>query len=534
MPDLPTPNRQLAAPPRPWREYDLTMTQWPRLSKVVLFAFLWCGVACGGDDKADVIGSGGTSGGGVGATAGSGGSGGSGGSAGSGGSSSTSGGPLGISDDGHWLQFRGRSVLLAGDSITQGWMELGANFNQTAYLDALASRGIQVMMLWAFIGVEDQQADPRIGYDAPEIWPWPQAGNGFDLGSFNDSYFQRLRTLVSEANDLDIVVLLTIHDGWTKTRFAGHPFNVTLGGPLTDGAQYVELHDYQSEMTGSFDPGWSRPQKHQFYLEQFCDRLISETGDLPNVMYEMFNEGEWYDQVALRAFQVHFLDFFDGRTPQPLLVNDDHVGGADFRGEAKADVITLHHPLWTPSISASESFNHYAPQFGDTPVKPAFFSEPVPSFEGNAGEQDATMRLMWGTLMGGAGFVVQNDTSFGFDPNTTMASLSAERDAILDLEGHAARFFSEGLTSLDGLVPNATGCSTGICLVRPGDTYIAYLENGSNLTVDVSATSGELQARFYDPRSGTFEPPIQVWTHSPVEPFEAPSVGDWVLLVRQL
>ena len=72
---------------------------------------------------------------------------------------------------------------------------------------------------------------------------------------------------------------------------------------------------------------------------------------------------------------------------------------------------------------------------------------------------------------------------------------------------------------------------TTICLVRPGHTTIAYLQSGSSLTVDLTASSGELQARFYDPRTGTFEPPIQVWNHGPAVPFEAPSVGDWVLIV---
>lgn len=36
--------------------------------------------------------------------------------------------------NGHWLEFRGKPILLVGDSITQGWMELGTDFDQEAYL----------------------------------------------------------------------------------------------------------------------------------------------------------------------------------------------------------------------------------------------------------------------------------------------------------------------------------------------------------------------------------------------------------------
>ena len=54
---------------------------------------------------------------------------------------------LQVSQDGHYLEFRGRRVILAGDSVTQGWQELGADFDQTGYVDALAARGINVLML---------------------------------------------------------------------------------------------------------------------------------------------------------------------------------------------------------------------------------------------------------------------------------------------------------------------------------------------------------------------------------------------------
>jgi len=89
--------------------------------------------------------------------------------------------------DGHWLQFRGKPILLIGDSITQGWMELGTNFDQKAYLDALARRGINVLLLWSYIGVVDQATDARIGYDAPELWPWVRANGKFDLTRFNEA-----------------------------------------------------------------------------------------------------------------------------------------------------------------------------------------------------------------------------------------------------------------------------------------------------------------------------------------------------------
>ncbi len=436
--------------------------------------------------------------------------------------------PLVISADHHWFEFRGHKVLLVGDSVTQGWMELGANFNQNAYVDALASRGINVLMLWSYIGITDQVGDSRIGYDAPEIWPWVRTGATFDLNQLNEAYFDRLRALVMYANTKDIVVLITIHDGWTKTRFAGHPFNQALGGPLTSNSQYVELADYNNEMPATYNPAWTRQQKNQYFQERLCARLIQATADQPNVIYEMFNEGEWYNQTNLRALQVHFLRFFKSRSARVTMVNDDHIGGAGFRGEADCDSISLHQPNWTASTTVTASFERFAPEFTGTPAKPFFFSEPVPEYQGDASWHDALMRLMWGTLLGGAGFVVQNDTSFGFDPNAAMAAESVDRDTVLDLEGHAARFFNASGIPFWELTPDGTLASSGVCLANPGQAYAAYSQSGSSLTVNLPNSSYNMVGRFFNPRTGVFQPSFNVTGTGP-RAFTKPGSGDWVL-----
>jgi hypothetical protein len=435
---------------------------------------------------------------------------------------------LRVEANGHWLSFRGSTVLLIGDSVTQGWMELGANFNQTAYVDALAARGINILMIWSYIGIDDQVADTRIGYDAPEIWPWAQTAGSFNLNQFNDAYFNRLRALVQYANSKNVVVLLTIHDGWTKTRFAGHPFNQTRGGPLTDRSQYVELSDYAAEIPGPFNPGWTRQQKHQYWLERYCDRLIQATADQPNVIYEMFNEGEWYNQLNLRDFEIHFLNVFKARTTRITMINDDHIAGTNFRSVADCDTISFHRPNWTVATSALDPFNVFAPEFAGTPAKPFYFSEPVPEYQGDASLHDALMRLMWGTVMSGAGFVVQNDTSYGFDPNAAMAAQSANREIVLNLEGNCARFFNNSGLNLASMAPHGSLASTGVCLANPGTEYVVYAQNGTSFTVDLSAASGDFAARFYDPRTGEFRPEFTVQGRG-LRSVTKPNSSDWVL-----
>ncbi len=450
--------------------------------------------------------------------------------------------------DGHWLQFRGKPILLIGDSITQGWMELGSNFDQRAYIDALARRGINALLLWSYIGIVDQSTDARIGYDAPELWPWlrearvsgrgaPQQNSGgpFDLTQFNDVYFNRLRELVRCADANGIVVVIQVHDGWTKTKFAGHPFNVANGGPLTNKAQFVELHDYDHEMPSLFDPQWTRQQRHQFYLERFCERLLQATADTPNVMFEIFNEGEWYDVQRLRAFQLHFLDFFKARTTRLLIINNDHIrGAAGFRDEPKTDILSHHTPRWDNLPPTQVFFDHYCREFDARPVKPLFFSEPVPSYEGgDSTTETALVRLLWGTALAGASVVIQNDTSFGFDPKSSMAIRADQRDRVLDIEGHVARFFHQAGINFKAMAPDARLASTGICLANAGTEYVVYGPDGKAFTVNLAAArSGTLNTRWYDPRTGQFYDAGRIAGGNEAQPFTPPFQGDAVLHLK--
>ncbi len=434
--------------------------------------------------------------------------------------------------NGHWLRFRGKPILLVGDSVTQGWMELGTDFDQKAYLDALARRGSNVVLLWSYIGIVDQASDERVGYDAPGIWPWVRANGDFDLMHFNDAYFGRLRELIRLADTNNIVVVIQVHDGWTKTKFAGHPFNIANGGPLTDRTQFVELYDYEHEMPLVFDPQWTRPQKHQFHLERFCERLLQATADTPNVMFEIFNEGEWYEARRLRAFQMHFLEFFRARTALPLIINDDHLRGVTgFRGEAKADILSHHTPRWDDLPAARVFFDHYSREFNSVPVKPVFFSEPVPSYEGGDGATEAALlRLLWGTALGGASVVVQNDASFGFDPRSPMAAKASRRDRVLDLEGHVARFFNRAGVNFASMVPEGRLASTGVCLAKVGVEYVVYTPPTRIFTVNLAAAKDTtLSARWYDPRTGQFHDAGRIAGGNEAQSFTPPFRDDAIL-----
>ncbi|HQH29191.1 MAG TPA: hypothetical protein PLP17_17485, partial [Oligoflexia bacterium] len=276
--------------------------------------------------------------------------------------------------------------------------------------------------------------------------------------------------------------MITIHDGWAKGRFSGHPMNAVNGGQLFANYEYVQLADYNSEMPYLFNPSWSRRQKHQWILERFVEKLLGATADFPNVVYEVMNEGEWYDQNALRAFQQHFLRFIEERTELPIMVN-----APSLRAEAAATAVSLHEPVWDSSTDAVEAYRHYVDAYDDSPQKPVVFSEPVPEYQGGAASRDALMRLMWGTLLAGSGFFVQNDLSW--------RAIPGEPDLIFDIEGHASRFFA-ARTNIDHYSPCEEYSSTGVCLGLSGQEYIVYAQSGDTFAMDLTAFSGSVTVRF--------------------------------------
>ena len=181
-------------------------------------------------------------------------------------------------------------------------------------------------------------------------------------------------------------------------------------------------------------------EKEQWRQERLALKLIQELRDFDNVVFELFNEGEWYDKKARAAHELHFAKFFHDRGAL-VFSNTDHITNFNGRIESNIDVLTLHKPRWDNHPPVSTFFNHFRNVFFQKPIKPIFFSEPVPSFEGGDASLDTMTRLLWGSILGGAcGAVVQNDLSFSYDLNTAVAAQVQDRDKMLDREGICSRF----------------------------------------------------------------------------------------------
>ncbi len=324
-------------------------------------------------------------------------------------------------------------------------------------------------------------------------------------------------------------MLITVHDGWPKTCFDGHPFNRALGnGPLADKRAYVELADFDREMPELFDPAWNWREQNQYFQERLCARLIAELAAYSNVVYEMFNEGEWYDRTQRQRHEQHFLAFFRSRCSNLLLSNSDHIAADDPHADSQLDLITLHPKGWVGH------FPVFARGFHKSPSKPYLYSEPVPEFDGETPSLNVVRHSVWETALAGAGWVNQNDPSFGWDHRTAMANKDTARDRAYDVAGHCARFFNQGDVRFWEMEPQGKLASTGVCLARVGHEYVVYSAAGGPFTVDLSAArNAMLEVRWYDPRTGQFHPAATASGGEAATRFTPPLAGDVVLRLRR-
>ncbi len=435
---------------------------------------------------------------------------------------------------GHYLSYKGRPFFIVGDSVTQAWAQ-NRDFNYRAWIDDLAQRGINAAMIWSFMAARQKSdgtvIEPRWGRIVDQVQPWRRTGSGtakdglpaWNLDDLNDEYFARLKDLIAYAANRDIIVLITIWDGWAKD-FDYHPFNTANGGPLNSGDEFVVLHDYNNEMPQSFSSSWSRAQKNQYFQEKFVRRLLAETASFSNVMFEIFNEGEWYDQSALAAHQRHWIDFIKKRSTAPIIINQDHVSSS-FRGTSGVSLLSYHG-----RSTAAQLFARFQGLFQASPVLPALMSEPVPGYPPSSA--DEVRESAWGVAMAGGGYFEQDDTAWKFDPKATVPDGSLGRSYL----GHLAQFFNSGSVNFWRMYPDSSIASTGIALFEPGVEYVIYSPSGAaGFTLNLSDGIGKsFSGRWYNPRNGTYAIQGLSIAGAASVSFAKPDSQDWVLhLVAQ-
>jgi hypothetical protein len=450
----------------------------------------------------------------------------------------------------------GKAILLAGSHTWFTMQDAGATdpppaFDYDAFLDFVEGQGHNFFR--TFVWEQSWKAEGG-DFDArvlPNIYKRTGPGNAldghpkFDLTQFNQDYFDRIRERVIQAEQRGFYVSLMLFEGFSVqdkhgtgySPYPGHPYNAANningidGDPNNtgDGGQIQTLNI----------PAITALQ------EAYVRKLIDTVNDLDNVLFEICNESEanqdnidwqnhfidyvhWYEAGKPKQHPVGFtVPWPDGNNAVLFASHAEWIspngeGGYDNTPPAndgsKVIIVDTDH-IW--GLGGDRTWAWKSFTRGLNPI----FMDPY----------DDYASFIWN------GFLAPNDPS--------VVSLRANLGYILS---YANRM------NLAAMVPRQDLCSTRYCLANPapgGAEYLVYLPSGrtatamrdtlgigkepsiylpldSWVTVDLSATPGELTVEWFNPGTGEITAGGTA-TGGAVRRFTAPFAGDAVLYLYQ-
>jgi hypothetical protein len=202
------------------------------------------------------------------------------------------------SNPNYFTDATGKGIILEGSQTWNSFKDLGqlpGGISQLLDFDAYTTNlvfwGHSATILWH----KDLPTMYNWGaggtwHDAP--WQWNRTGPGnatdgllkFDLTSFNQSYFDRLRSRCIQLQTNGIYAIVQLFDGTGLIFFRG----VADGYPLTGANNINGVDDgggsSQTSMT------MSGPNAITAVQDAYVKHVIDDVGDLPNVLWEVSEE----------------------------------------------------------------------------------------------------------------------------------------------------------------------------------------------------------------------------------------------------
>jgi len=386
----------------------------------------------------------------------------------------------------------GKAILLAGSHNWANLVDLGvtdppAVFDFGKYLDFLTRHNHNFFRLWRWelSKFTSEEGDRTItAYCSPH--PWERTGPGvafdgrpkFDLNTFDEAYFSRLRARVKAAGERGIYVSVMLFEGWESQflRTEGHPFrgqnNIQgIKGEASGDKKWIEINTL------------NQPEIRAIQ-EVYLRKVIDTVNDLDNVLYETCNEAGPYST----DWQYHMIEYvksYEAGLPK------QHPVGMTFQYQYGSNTTLFNSPAdWiSPNPDSATGDHNYRdnPPAGDG--RKVIVSD-TDHLWGVGGDSP----WVWKSFLRGLNFLYMDPLNY-----TTFEPLPKNADEVRRNLGYARQYAQR--MDLANMTPQPTLCSTGYCLAKAGAEYLAYQpEAGSVFTVELQA--GSYDVEWFDPGTG--------------------------------
>ena len=428
----------------------------------------------------------------------------------------------------------GKAVYLTGSHVwwnlaapdwTSGCWAAPAAFDWERHLDWLGEHDHNFVRLWRVEHTRFTMCfDDRSGPQHPTtvaFHPWPRTGSEpaldglpkFDLGAFDQTYFDRLRERVAAANERGIYVAVMLFEGWwlhsvdEASRWDYHPFHA---------ANNVNGIDGDSDGDGFGKEIVTLAPENAAILaiqEAYVRKVVETVNDLPNVLYEIANEaGAWSAQ-----WQYHMIRLVKSLQPagqkRPVGMTYPHLGGNNkLVFQSPADWVSpwAHRYVTDPPVATGRKVVVSDPDHHCGICGP---EDPI--------QADAT--FAWRSFMRGHNPIYMDVIDEG--------GPDAVRRPIRMAMGQTLRWSKR--IDLAASRPRGHVSSTGYALTVGRRQYLVYQPRPRAFRVDLRKATGRFRVEWYRPAVGRSKLGKRVrggaWRR-----FSPPFPGPSVLFLRRL
>ena len=389
-------------------------------------------------------------------------------------------------------------------------------------LDNMQNLNHNLLRLWIVEGTHHVAGDLSVRahpmpYQRTSIPGATDGGNLFDLNSFDQEYFDRLRFVIREAGNRGIYVIVMLFEGFTggdhddvpsepNDSWTGHPYN---GGNNNNGINGDADGDGFGFENHSFpNPDTSPPiiDLQRAYVRE----VIDQTNAFDNVIYEIVNESR-LESVNWQYGMIDYIHSYEATKPKqhPVLMSISWTWGVSIQDNA----ILFNSGAETISPYKDDPRGDY-----ETDPPDSAGAKVVIADTDHINPFTDDPQYAW------------KQFTRGNNPSVLKAGVMLPRALTYPL------FYADKM-NLAAMTPRGDLTSTTYALANPGQEYLVYNPNPGSFTVNLPA--GSYTVEWFNPACTSTNPPDCITNGGTIsasggdEPFTPPpAFNDSVLYLK--
>ena len=427
----------------------------------------------------------------------------------------------------HYFMFMGKPLLIVTSGEHYGAV-LNPDFDYVKYLNTLQKDGMNYTRMFSgtyferagSFGIEKNTLAPLPG---KVLLPWQRSnepgavcgGNKFDLDKWDEAYFSRLRSFVSEASKRGIIVEISLFSsiyGYWDTQVWNPKNNINVRGEISK-------NDVQTLNNGPV----------QKYQENVVRKIVKGLNEFDNIIYEIQNE-PWSDHTLTVTQKSEYLnrqDFVQEGAEWRNKVDMADQASLDWQKQIASIISDEEKDLRNKHLIAQNYCNFYYPVAEVDPnvsilnfhyaypvvVEQNYAFNKVIGFDesGFAGSEDVTYRKQaWSFMVAGGGLFNNLDYSFavGYEDGTAVNKAPGGGSTGLRTQ---LKVLSDFLHSFEFIkmkpdyevIVQAPG-AFGRALSEPGRQYAIYLKDGKQCNLKLNIPRGRYHFEWISTGDGSF------------------------------